>query len=74
VADLKNIAKRMKRHCTAINNILEEVQEEFPDATLYLSGGEVLHLLSGDSHDGDGTAHRDREIASARLYASGGDW
>lgn len=69
----KKFSRRLKRCCTALNNILEEAEEQWPEATLYLAGNH-LHLLTGDSHNDNGVSQRDKIVVSAKLYASGGDW
>lgn len=66
--------KRLKRHCDGLNRLLADVRKEYPDATLYLSGSSLLHLLTGTSHDDNRCPQRDSELESATLNADGGDW
>jgi hypothetical protein len=66
--------KRLKRHCDGLNRLLKDVRKEYPDATLYLSAGSTLSLLSTTSHDDYGHANRDSILEQANLKADGGDW
>lgn len=67
-------ANAFAKHVAALNALLERVRRDHPDANFYLAGDD-LHLLSDESHDADGTARRDRVLASVTLHRSGGgDW
>jgi hypothetical protein len=70
----KRFDKKLNRLCEQLNILLDECKKEVPGSTLYLDGSYALHLMSGDSHETDGTANYDKIIASAFLDASGGDW
>ena len=66
--------KRLKRHCDGLNRLLEDAKKEYPDATLYLSAGYTLHLMSSTSHNDRGAPQRDNVLESETLEADGGDW
>ena len=81
MANIDNLQRRLRRCCTAINKILEEAQEDYPNATLYLDGTENLHLIDGFSHGGvrgdgrdDCDPNQDKILCTATLHAGGGDW
>lgn len=71
---LPNVERRFKRLTTALAKLLEDVQEDFPDAMYYTASG-GLHLLLGDSH-ADNTPHRELAAFSAggALHVGDGDW
>lgn len=67
--------KTLRKHVLALNLLLGQVRKDHPQACFYLAG-DILHLLSGPSHDGIGSVRKEsRSLASARLrFAGGGDW
>lgn len=46
------LSAKFRRRVKALAQLLEEVREEFPDATFYTGSG-GLNILLGDSHDGN---------------------
>lgn len=66
---------RFLRLVSAMNKLITDVQEEYPEAQYYLAN-DCLYILSGDSHEGSAAVpQRDRELVSKTLVTSGGgDW
>jgi hypothetical protein len=78
---LSNFERRLKRCCTSINIILEDVKKLYPEATLYLDETNNLHIIDGPSHGGtkgsnrvDDNGNQDKILCSATLSASAGGW
>lgn len=74
VEKLPGIERRFKRLTRALGRLLEEVQENFPDAGYYTGSG-GFNLLLGDSHAGD-TPHQELVAFSVNghLHVGDGDW
>lgn len=65
---------KLKRQVDALNELMDDVRETYPNAEYYLSN-DTLNLMSGPSHDGEGKPRRDRILAAVTLIGSGGgDW
>lgn len=65
---------KLSRYIANLNNLLDEVKQEFPDAEFYLAN-DMFHLMSGPSHDDNEKPHQERSIACATIYScGGGDW
>jgi len=74
MANEKDIIRRIQRNCTAINKALDDLKKLHPGAQLYLDGTHNLNIMTNDPHDDNGRPQHDRVLASADLYAGGGDW
>jgi len=78
---LKNLKRRFNRNVTALNQIIKELKEIYPEANYYLSN-DCLNVMSGPSHDDlqgrKGTFQRERQdrvLWDRTLKSSGGgDW
>ncbi len=73
---LPTARKRFRRLTNSLIKFMDDVHEEFPDASLYTASG-GLHLLLGNSHN-DQTGQAQRELvaedANVRLVIGDGDW
>ena len=74
--DLPTARKRFMRLTNSLIKLMDEIQEEFPDASLYTGSG-GFNLLLGSSHNAK-TDQPQRELvaesANARLVVGDGDW
>ncbi len=71
-APLERLVRRLSRNCAALNRVLEEARETYPDALLYLDGTANLHLLK--RRGADGNPDESESLGDAHLNACGGDW
>ena len=69
---------KIKRAVKALNDVRRELENENGDCDVqwYLEDNDNLNLMSGNSHDGNGSASRqDRVIDTFYLESSsGGGW
>lgn len=73
--ELPTMRKRLDRVDRQIRKLLTEIQETFPDAQFYTSGGDGFALILGDTHDD--RSEQDQQQRSAWMGKStigGGDW
>lgn len=70
--------RRLRKHCDAINALLDEVKQDHPHAMFYLNWGHLDLLWGAAQGDPDGfggvEGHPERVLCSADLNADGGDW
>ncbi len=73
--DLPGIRRKFRARVKALAKVLEQVQDSFPDASLYTASGGLL-LMLGESHDENGNAQRSlvAESASRLIRISDGDF
>lgn len=68
--------KRFRRLTNSLIKLMDDIHEEFPDASIYTASG-GFHLLLGNSHNQQ-TNQPQRELvaedANARLVVGDGDW
>lgn len=77
---MPKMAGKLTRAFKKIESLLDEVQQEFPDAYYYVAGN-IVHLMLGATHDNDNSicgvdgGHQER-IAwqSVSFNIDGGDW
>lgn len=73
---LPTARKRFRRLTNSLVKLMDDIQEEFPDASIYTASG-GFHLLLGNSHNGQ-TDQPQRELvaedADSRLVVGDGDW
>ena len=72
---IESIGKCIER----INKHMETVQQEFPNANIYLEDSNNFNIMSDDTHDLDDpheiTPRHDRVLECFNLnYSSGGAW
>lgn len=71
----QDVAERaLKRHCDAINKILETVKIAYPDACMLLDGTGHLNFLSTSEQTRFDSYDQDKVLFDAILDADGGDW
>ena len=64
---------RIDRAIKALNQVMEEIQLEYPEANYYLEDSCHFNVMSGLTHDGPYcTPRQDRIMHSAYLQSSGG--
>lgn len=68
--------RRFRRLVTGLNQLMEDIRKDWPEANYYLEGEGNLLVLSGSSHEGYGEAAQPhRELAGEILeHAGGGGW
>ena len=76
---IPGISREFMKLDKAIAKLLSKVQEKFPDAEFYTTGGDGFALLLGPSHgDSNGRGERARQEREALCYGhakiDGGDW
>jgi hypothetical protein len=66
---------RFRALVAGLNELLDDVRKECPEANYYLAN-DSFHVLSGGSHDDPGAhARQDRSLECVTLRrSSGGDW
>ena len=73
---LPTARSRFRRLTNSLIKFMDDIQEEFPDASIYTAAG-GFHLLLGNSHN-DQTGLPQRELvaedANSRLVVGDGDW
>ncbi len=73
---LPTARKRFKRLTNSLIKFMDDMHEEFPDASIYTASG-GFHLLLGNSHNAQ-TDQPQRELvaesANSRLSVADGDW
>jgi len=77
IARLKPEHKRkFKRLIAGLNDLLQEVRADFPEAEYYLEDAGNFNLMSGASHTGrDCQPRRDRVLMDEKLkHSGGGGW
>ena len=73
---LPTARKRFRRLTNSLIKLMDDIQEEFPDASLYTGSG-GFNLLLGSSHNAQTNQPQQdlvAESANARLVVGDGDW
>lgn len=65
------LVTRFEKAAERLRDVIAAIHEVSPEANLYLAE-DTLHLMSGPSHDKDGTARQDRSVASVLILGAGG--
>lgn len=63
---------KFRKLANGMNQLLEEIRKEIPEANMYLEDSGNWHILSGDSHDRGERMRQDRILATERVTHSGG--
>ena len=73
---LPTARKRFRRLTNSLIKLMDDIQEEFPDASIYTASG-GFHLLLGSSHNEQKNQPQQdlvAEDANPRLIVGDGDW
>lgn len=73
---LPSARKRFRRLTNSLIKLMDDIQEEFPDASLYTGSG-GFNLLLGSSHNEQTNQPQTQlvaESADPRLIVGDGDW
>lgn len=73
---LPTARSRFRRLTNSLIKLMDDIQEEFPDASLYTGSG-GFNLLLGSSHNAQTNQPQQdlvAESANARLVVGDGDW
>lgn len=64
---------KLNRLDKRIQDVLAEIQQEFPDAQYYTASG-GFNLILGDTHDSAGAAQQQRTAWGGGASIGDGDW